>query len=358
MSSKLFDSVIVPGSDLFSMKTGVLIRSGQDAVPAVFSFYSDEQIMPVYARLRCASEVNFKWKDEFTILDKKGKKEVGRGVILAPVFENTIKKNESGKIEFLEKLSGSSEDMLQALIREKGIEGISEGELIEFTGLSNDELREISQGLEADGGAMIFSFSPLFLLSRESFEYLCNRIVSFIEKYHKKYPQEVGVPKSHLTSRFRVPNNVLQIAIENLIKNKKLRYADESLALIDFRVQLTPEEEKILKEMEIMTLKGELQAVSMEELKQRFNLSLKRTNQLLSILIERKKIVLGQDGFILHSNWLEELIQKIRDSGKAELSVLEFKQMTGLTRKYAIPLLELLDQIGVTRKVGAKHKIL
>ncbi len=358
MISKVFDTVIVPGKDLFPLTAGVVIRSGQYVVRAAFSFYSDKQTMPMYARLRCASEINLKWRDEFIILDKKGKEELGKGIILAPVFESTIKKNEDRKIEVLEKLSGSSKDMLRALIREKGIEGISERELIEFTGLSTKELREISQVLEADGDAMIFSFSPLFLLSHESFEYLCRRMVSFLEKYHKKNPHEVGAPKSHLQSRFKVPNNVLQVAIEALIKNKKLRYADENLALIDFKVQLTPEEEKILKEMEIMTLKGELQAVSMEELKQRFNLSLKRINQLLSILIERKKIVQGQDGFILHSNWLEELIQKIRNSGKAELSVLEFKQMTGLTRKYAIPLLELLDQIGVTRKVGVKHKIL
>lgn len=107
-----------------------------------------------------------------------------------------------------------------------------------------------------------------------------------------------------------------------------------------------------------MTIKGELQSISMEQLKEKFRLSSKRINQLLSILINRKKIVQGQDGFILHSSWLDELIQKIRETGKAELTVLEFKQMTGLTRKYAIPLLELLDQIGVTRKVGSKHLIL
>ena len=248
--------------------------------------------------------------------------------------------------------------MLQALTCEKGIQGISERELVEITGISEAELRELSQILEAKGDVMIFSFSPLFLLSRESFEYLCSRIVLFIEKYHRKNPRETGVSRNHLKSRFKVPDNVLLLAVEALIKNKKIKYSNENLAVIDFNVEITPEEEKILKEMEIMTLKGELQSVSMEELQERFRLSSKRVNQLLSILIERKKIVQGQDGFILHSSWLEELIQKIRDSDKAELSVLEFKQMTGLTRKYAIPLLELLDQIGITRRVGTKHKIL
>jgi selenocysteine-specific elongation factor len=81
-------------------------------------------------------------------------------------------------------------------------------------------------------------------------------------------------------------------------------------------------------------------------------------NKMLTLLTERKKIVLGKNGFILHSRWLDEVIQKIRNSGKRELTVTEFKEMTGLTRKYAIPLLELLDQMGITRRRGSSRDIL
>jgi len=79
---------------------------------------------------------------------------------------------------------------------------------------------------------------------------------------------------------------------------------------------------------------------------------------MLSFLIEKKKIVQGKDGLILHSRWLDEIISKIRKSRKRELSVADFKEMTGLTRKYAIPLLELLDQMGVTRRKGSLREIL
>ena len=67
---------------------------------------------------------------------------------------------------------------------------------------------------------------------------------------------------------------------------------------------------------------------------------------LLAALAERKKIVEGFDGFILHSRWLDEIVRKIRGSGKRELTVADFKAMTGLSRKYSIPLLELLDSYG------------
>jgi selenocysteine-specific elongation factor len=113
-----------------------------------------------------------------------------------------------------------------------------------------------------------------------------------------------------------------------------------------------------LKKLEEMCFKGEFRSASLEELQDRFRLSLSKLNILLSLLIERKKIVQGKDGFFIHSRWLDEIIWMIKESGKRELTVSDFKKMTGLSRKYAIPLLELLDQMGVTRRKGPSRLIL
>ncbi len=107
-----------------------------------------------------------------------------------------------------------------------------------------------------------------------------------------------------------------------------------------------------------MCFKGELRSVSMEDLGQKFHLSSKKLNTMLSFLIERKKIVQGKDGFIIHSRWLEEIVAKVKNCDKRELSVADFKRMTGLSRKYAIPILELLDQMGVTQRKGSSREIL
>jgi selenocysteine-specific elongation factor len=78
----------------------------------------------------------------------------------------------------------------------------------------------------------------------------------------------------------------------------------------------------------------------------------------LAILIERKKVVRSTEGFFIHARWLDEIIRKVRGLGKKELTVADFKAMTGLSRKYAIPLLELLDEMGVTRRTGPGREIL
>ena len=151
---------------------------------------------------------------------------------------------------------------------------------------------------------------------------------------------------------------VLSLALKHLLLSGQIERTEDLIALSDFERILIPEEKKILRQLEDMCFKGEFRYISLEEIQKRLHLSKQMLNKMFSVLIERKKIVQGKDGFILHSKWLDEIIWRLKKSGKKELTVQDFKSMTGLSRKYAIPLLELLDQMGVTRRKGPSREIL
>jgi selenocysteine-specific elongation factor len=74
--------------------------------------------------------------------------------------------------------------------------------------------------------------------------------------------------------------------------------------------------------------------------------------------VERRRIIQGKEGFYLHSRWLDELAARLRALPLKVMTIAEFKALTGLSRKYAIPLLELLDEMGVTRRKGSLREIL
>ena len=246
--------------------------------------------------------------------------------------------------------------MLAALVQEKGLEGVKERELTQFSSLSRAKLLSLSQELEEKGVLKILSFSPLFLLSKTSFEFLCQKILKYLSAFHERHPQEQGVSLDRLRKRFGVDRKILALAIHRLSKENKIVASPEKAALYGFEQTLSIWEEKILRRLEEMC--GAFKIGSPEELSQSMGISPQKLRRLLSLLVERKKIVLGKEGFIIHSQWLDELISRIKSSGMKELTVSEFKKMTGLSRKYAIPLLELLDRLGVTRRKGAVRKIL
>lgn len=297
------------------------------------------------------------WKEKIKILRHSEDSSPVLAIIIDPAPDPRDKKYLESP--YLKMLAGETRDMLLALLRLKGTKGLREKEIVDFSGLSSEALLHLAQEMEFKGLIKILGFRPLFLISQESLNFLCDQILAFLKRFHEKHPESLGVNVEKLRKRFRVPRLILNLALASLKKNKRVIFREKDLvSLPEVEIPLNPEEMKILAELEQMCYRGEFRRVSLEELKNRFRLSRRSLEKLLSHLVARKKIFQSADGFYIHSHWLEEIIERLRSSGKKELTIAEFKAMTGLSRKYAIPLLELLDKMGITRRKGSVREIL
>jgi selenocysteine-specific elongation factor len=310
-----------------------------------------------FARACAALPFFLKWKDPVEVWTED-RELLGKGFVLDPVSEDPKKMKSAKRLPLLELLSGDVPDMLLAFAEEKGFQGVREREILERTRLDASGLETAARKLEEGGKARILSFSPLHVVSQGCLEYLCRRIDEFITQFHEKHPEARGVASEKIIERFDLGETVFQLALKLLLKSGRIQILDDIVALATFKVPLTSQEEGILQEMEQMCFDGKFSTVTLEDVRQRFQISMQRLQTLLSLLAERKKIVQGKEGFYIHSRWLDEMIRLVRHSGKRELSVADFKAITGLTRKYAIPLLELLDEMGVTRRRGPGREIL
>jgi selenocysteine-specific elongation factor len=253
--------------------------------------------------------------------------------------------------------SGDKE-MILALADEQGFRGLRGEEIENFSGLPAGEIEKLSRELEAEGRIRILGFSPLHLVAREGLDFLLEKILSFLKQAHAKIPGAAGVPLLKLQKRFGLPKEILSLALKTLQRRGLAREWGESVQLAGHEVRLTPAEEKMMARLEGLCLAGKLRTTSAEELQKQLRISQPKLARLLSLLVEKMKIVESRDGFFLHSHWLDDIIRTVREPGRKELSVAEFKQLTGLTRKYAIPLLELLDEMGVTKRKGPVREIL
>ena len=336
----------------------LLIRG--EKISASFLFYEQiqEEKPALFVRIHPRQPLLLKWKDKFEVHGSRKTPHLGEGRVLNPFSEKVSLGKIKKRIAFLERLQGDEKEMLFALVQEKGLKGLKERGITDFSPLTKRVLQRLAQELEAEGKIRILSFSPLFLLSQESLDFLSQKILRFLAQFHESHPEQKGASLERVKTRFELHPRILSLALKHLSRADQIKEFEDKLALSEFMMTLTPEEEGVLRELEGLCFKGEFRSLSFEDLRQRFRLSSKRLDRLLSLLVERKKIVHGKDGLILHSKWLDEIISRIEKSRKRELTVADFKEMTGLTRKYAIPLLELLDQIGVTRRKGRIREIL
>jgi len=249
-------------------------------------------------------------------------------------------------------------EVLLGLAGDKGLQGIHEKDMKVLLPLDLDGLQALAQKLEAEGKLRILSFSPLFCVARESVDFLGDKILPHIRDFHGKHPKENGIPLEKLKKRFVIPDQILLLTLKILVHEGKLKQADDGYAVSGFVRELPPREEIILARLEAMWLEGGLRAIAFKDLREAQDLTPQKLQVLVDILIERKKVVQSKEGFFVHASWLDDVVAKIRANGRKELNVSDFKTLTGLSRKFAIPLLELLDEKGVTRRRGATREIL
>ena len=358
-------------TQVFDVVPGRPVEEGRDvpealfvirkkAYPAEFREYAAEAAAAAsgrrYARATANLPFFLKWKEPFEVRTRRARRSAG-GSCSTP-FPRTRRSSGRPKGSPASSSSPADEGHAPRLAEEKGFQGLREKEILDFAGLEPDELETAARLLEEEGKARILGFSPLFLLSQESFDFLCRRILEFVGQFHDKHPESRGVDVEKIAKSFELPEIVGQLALKHLLKSGAIQVLDDIVALADFKVPLSTAEEDILAEIEKMCYEGKFSAISLEDVRARFYLSPPRLQTLLGMLAERKKIVQGKDGFYIHSTWLDEIVRKLRERGKRDLSVADFKEMTGLSRKFAIPLLELLDEMGVTKRSGPGRIVL
>jgi selenocysteine-specific elongation factor len=252
----------------------------------------------------------------------------------------------------------TDKESLADLVRKNRMRASSDAEIERRLGLDPDRALALAQELETEGEILILSFRPLRLISRASLEVLRNKIRDALERHHRLRPSDPGMPPDRLAKRFSAPAQVFSLAVKSLLKDASVAEEEGRLRLASFAPSLPPRDEKLLAELEEACLRESFSAALLDEFRARHRLSAGALDKMLSILVARKKIVRGEEGLYLHSQWLEDIVAKLRGLPGREVSVADLKAVTGLSRRYAIPLLELLDQMGVTRRRGSTREII
>jgi selenocysteine-specific elongation factor len=159
----------------------------------------------------------------------------------------------------------------------------------------------------------------------------------------------------------RVRSETFRAALEELAAQKKLDAQGELVKKAGSEIALLPEEAKAKEQIEAAFASASLAVPSVKEVLAKLTVESKRAEKLLQILLREKNLVRVSPELVFHRQALAQLKEQLSVYKKAKgdrISVPAFKELTGITRKYAIPLLEYLDRERVTRRVGEERVIL
>ncbi|HEX8766062.1 MAG TPA: SelB C-terminal domain-containing protein, partial [Candidatus Acidoferrum sp.] len=159
----------------------------------------------------------------------------------------------------------------------------------------------------------------------------------------------------------RVHGEAFRAALEELLAQKKLEAPGELVKQAGSEITLQPEEAQAKDAIAAGFASAGLAVPSVKEVLAKLAIEAKRAERLLQILLREKSLVRVSPELIFHREALAELKARMAAYKKSKgerISVPTFKELTGITRKYAIPLLEYLDRERVTRRAGDDRVIL
>jgi selenocysteine-specific elongation factor len=345
--------------------TRVHLHAGTAETIAEVFFHAQKELPSggsAFANLKLQNEVLVLPGDRFIVRQFSPVVTIGGGTILDPLARRPMLRD-TGRIAYLETLERGNRVEILAAMTERGILGLGNEEIVARTAWMDQEIRDAARRLSETGRVKTVSAEPLVLVSEKVFAELRKKILEKVEKFQRENPLLPGILREDLRSSLgrRVRAETFRAALEELMAQKKLDAPGELVKEAGSEITLQPEEAKARGQIEAAFASAGLQVPSVKEVLAKLAIEAKRAERLLQILLREKSLVRVSPELIFHRQALDQLKHELaiyKKSKGERISVPMFKELTGISRKYAIPLLEYLDRERVTRRAGDDRVIL
>lgn len=329
-------------------------------------FFHGQKELPqggsVFANLKLQDEILVLPGDRFIVRQFSPVVTIGGGAILDPLARRPMLRD-TGRIPYLETLERGNREEILAAMTERAILGLGHDEIVARTAWMDSEIRGASKRLSDAGRVKTVSTDPLALVSEKTFVEVRQKMLDKVERFQKDNPLLPGILREDLRASLgkRVRAETFRAALDELTSQKKLESAGELVKKAGSEITLQPEEAKAKDQIEAAFAAAGLQVPAVKEVLTKLAIESKRAERLLHILVREKNLVRVSPELIFHRAALVQLKERLVNFKKSKgerISVPTFKELTGITRKYAIPLLEYLDRERVTRRWGDDRVIL
>jgi selenocysteine-specific elongation factor len=276
-----------------------------------------------------------------------------------PAKRSRFVAGEPGRLESLR--SGSLAERLRLLAADAGASGLGEAEATLRLGDSPARVAAALAEIAAPAGAFppepgrLIRLADGRFLAPDSWRKALDRILAEVDAYAKAHRLRDGVAKGELKSLLKrdIPAALFDQALEALVSGGSLAARGEAVVRPEAGPRLDPAQEGALKRMEACLRSRGFQVPETAELSREVPPAL-NAGELLRYLVESGRAVKVTSDLYYASDLWGEIEARVRAHFRdhAHLNMASFKEMLQISRKYAVPLLEHLDRVGLTRREG------
>ena len=199
-----------------------------------------------------------------------------------------------------------------------------------------------------------------FLIEQTTLVGLADKIQQFVADFHARNPLVAGISREALREQAGLPGATFDGVLALLMDENKLAVTAELVHLHGRGVVMKDEEARSREIIEQAFAFAGLKVPALKDVLAGLKIDKARAQKIVTLLLREKTLIKISDDLVFHQAPLAELRRKLaaEKSRSPKLDVGRFKDLTGVSRKYAIPLLEYLDRERVTKRIGEDRIIL
>jgi selenocysteine-specific elongation factor len=326
---------------------------------AIVNLYENKQLKPgteAFTQLRLSSPLLLVPGDRFIIRQFSPVITIGGGVVLDsfPIPKQKVDARE----DFLTaSATGNHQAILTTRVARRGSSGISFDRLITETGWQANILRT-----ELDGAIKHGATAKLgnYFLASAAVSGLKASLLSALEVFQTQNSLSPGMNQQTLREKFALDPEVFSAVVSQLSQEGKVEIAGDIVHIRGRGVVLKDEEAESRQIIEKAFASAGLKVPALKDVLASLRIDKTRAQKLVTLLLRDKVLIKVSDDLVFHQGALGELRKNLaaHKSHSPKIDVGKFKDLTGVSRKYAIPLLEYLDRERVTKRVGDERVIL
>ena len=311
-----------------------------------------------FVRVRLEAPAVLTRGDRFIVRSYSPSTTIGGGTVLDPTPARTPIRTAAGTVRF-RALENDPRRAAMTFIEERGISGVSTARLTRRLGMSGAAVRTLASELSASGEILALGDS---LFAAAHVAPTRRRLLEAVEAHHRTAPMSDGLPREEARERImRAGAPALFAHLIASLATEGAIVARERLSLPGRGPTMTPEESDAHVALERVFREAGLAPPDVTEAASRARIPPSMADRVCSLLT-RQHVLVRIDAMLFHKDSLQQLKQelahlKARDAS-ASVDVGAFKARYGISRKFAIPLLEWLDRERVTRRVGNVRVVL
>lgn len=285
---------------------------------------------------------------------------VAGGRVINPLGRKVRRR--SHQFDVLQSLSTmNGEELLLAQLELSGLAGLTISELRIMTDM---ESRALDKTLQILGGRQLafqFDREEKRFVSVVVLDALGQKCLAYLATFHKREPMRQGVSRAEATSSFGqgISPKLVHFLVDRLVKAGHIVLEGDILRLPGHSVSLASDQSGLRQLIEATYVRAGLTPPTLKAFLEDNRLTAKETAQMFRLLLDEDVLVKVSEEFYYARPTMDEIVERVRTffASHQEMVPQDFRDLTALTRKFAIPVLEYLDKEKITMRVGDKRHL-